>query len=89
VNEDCDLCGSRLCVDADHFCNACARVVPRQLRASPLPVQEPQGPAHYMIPLDAKNSDWVCAETLPQIPSNYCVTVKAFRIFTMDPKVEP
>jgi hypothetical protein len=42
-----------------------------------------------MIPLDAKNSDWVCAETLPQIPSNYCVTVKAFRIFTMDPKVEP
>jgi hypothetical protein len=55
----------------------------------PLQAPEPQGPAHYMIPLDAKNSDWVCAETLPQIPSNYCVTVKAFRIFTMDPKVEP
>lgn len=55
----------------------------------PLPVAEPQGPAHYMIPLDAKNSDWVCAETLPQIPNNFCMSVRTFRMSVMDPKAVP
>jgi hypothetical protein len=42
-----------------------------------------------MIPIEAQNSDWVCAETLPRIPTNFCMSVKAFRIMAIDPKVEP
>jgi hypothetical protein len=55
----------------------------------PAQIPQPEGPKHYMIPLEAQNSDWVCAETLPRIPINYCVTVRAFRILAIDPKVEP
>lgn len=56
----------------------------------PVPaVKEPEGPRHYLIPIEAKNSDWVCAETLPSVPTNYCMSVGAFRIGVMDPKVEP
>jgi hypothetical protein len=55
----------------------------------PIKVQEPEGPKHYMIPLEAQNTDWVCAETLPRIPTNFCMSVKAFRILMIDPKAEP
>lgn len=55
----------------------------------PIQAPEPEGPRHFLIPLDAKNSDWVCAETLPQMPNNFCMSVKAFRMSVMDPKVEP
>jgi hypothetical protein len=61
-----------------------------ELRASPpVPLPQPDGPKHYMIPLEAQNTDWVCAETLPRIPTNFCMSVKAFRIMAIDPKAEP
>lgn len=57
--------------------------------AHPPVLPQPEGPKHYMIPIEAQNSDWVCAETLPRIPTNFCITVRAFRIMAIDPKVEP
>jgi hypothetical protein len=57
--------------------------------APPPVIPQPQGPKHYMIPIEAQNSDWVCAETLPHIPTNFCISVRAFRIMAIDPKMEP
>jgi hypothetical protein len=57
--------------------------------AHPPVLPQPEGPKHYMIPLEAQNTDWVCAETLPRIPTNFCMSVKAFRILMIDPKAEP
>jgi hypothetical protein len=57
--------------------------------AHPPVLQQPEGPKHYMIPLEATNADWVCAETLPRIPTNFCMSVRTFRVLVIDPKVEP
>jgi hypothetical protein len=57
--------------------------------AHPVPLQQPEGPKHWMIPLEADKTDLVCAETRPEIPVNFCMSVNTFRILVIDPKVEP
>jgi hypothetical protein len=61
---------------------SCAPTPPPQVSHGP-------EPRHYLIPIEALNGDYVCAETAPHVPTNFCVTVGAFRIWVSDPKVEP
>lgn len=52
------------------------------------PEPEQTSPAHYLVPLTAKNTDWVCAETVPK-HQNYCMTVEAFRRHVTSLKAVP
>jgi hypothetical protein len=56
--------------------------------AHPVPVVTPDEPTQeqYIVPWDAKDSDLVCADTRPGVPSRFCMTVRRFRQFTIDPK---
>lgn len=69
------------------------------LSGSCAPVQAPapppapdlsSGPTHYMIPLDAKGTDLVCAETLKAMMFDFCMSVRDFRLASLpSTKAEP
>lgn len=60
---------------------------------APLPqpaAPEPETHARYMVPLEAKETDWVCAETGPAYIYNNCISVKSFRLAVLPSvKAEP
>jgi hypothetical protein len=39
-------------------------------------------PARYTIPIDARNQDLVCVQTLPALP-DYCRSVQSFRLWML------
>ena len=54
----------------------------------PAKEREPDEPEHFMIPIRARNGDYVCAETLPQFP-NYCMPIGRFREIVTRAHAEP
>lgn len=66
-------------------CEQCA-----PLQAPVLPDPEPSKPTHYMIPIDAKGTDLVCAETLKAMLFDFCISVRDFRLASLpSTKAEP
>lgn len=53
----------------------------KTLQAPPLP--DPDKPVHFLIPIGARNQDYVCAETIGSLP-NECRTIQAFRVWILD-----
>lgn len=48
---------------------------------------DPTLPTVYTVPLDAKDTDLVCADTRPGVNFKPCMKVRRFRAFVLDPKL--
>lgn len=46
----------------------------------PVTPPDPNAIEGYLVPFGANPDGLVCAETAPNIPHNYCMTVRAFRL---------
>lgn len=53
------------------------------------PAARDRPPQTYVIPLTARNTDRVCAATLPAVTEDVCVSIGALRAFLLSARALP